>query len=340
MADTKVELFEVTLEPSGKQIQVKEGQTLLDGIIRNGLQVSYGCRHGNCALCKAKVIDGEYEIMDRVTDYSLLAFERDEGYVLLCSTVPESDLTVEIEEEETEGIEFHPVVDFEAVVFKNEKLTKDIHLIQIEPIEPNNIRYSSGQFFEFAIPEIEQTRAYSMANRYTDYHLIDFHIKKIENGAGSNFMCSLEPGDTVNGSGPYGKMQLMNRDKDLIFVAGGSGMAPIKALIEELYSGSFQHQAWFFYGARTKADLFLSEQWNEMEKNYPGFRFIPSLSEYKNEKDWQGETGYIADVLEKYLTDMSNMDAYLCGPPILIETVTNVLYKGGLRRTDIFSDEF
>lgn len=340
MTNTKVELYEVTLEPSGKQITVKEGQTLLDGIIRHGLQVAYGCRHGNCALCKAKVIDGEYEIMERVTDYSLLSFERDEGYVLLCSTIPESDLVVEIEEEENEGIAFHPVVDFEASVVKNEKLTKDIHLIQIEVSEPAEICYSSGQFFEFNILGMEQTRAYSMANRYSGKQLIDFHVKRIENGMGSNYMCDLVPGEIITGSGPYGKMQLINRDKDLIFVAGGSGMAPIKALVEELYSGPFQHQAWFFYGARTKEDLFLTEQWEELAKNNNNFHFIPALSEQKADEDWQGETGYIADVLDKHLADLGNMDAYLCGPPILIETVTAALYKGGLRHSNIFSDEF
>jgi NAD(P)H-flavin reductase/ferredoxin len=337
---TKLDLYEVTLEPSGKQIQVKEGQTLLDGIIRNGLQVSYGCRHGNCALCKAKVLDGEYEIMDRVTDYSLLSFERDEGYVLLCSTVPESDLIVEIEEEESEGLEFHPVLDFEATIVNNERLTKDIHLIQVEMRQQNGIRYSSGQFFEFDIPEIEQTRAYSMANRYVEKQPLDFHVKRIENGAGSNYMCDLQPGATVTGSGPYGKMQLINREKDLIFIAGGSGMAPIKALVEELFNGQYQHQAWFFYGARTKDDLFLTEQWTRLEKDYPNFHFVPALSDQPNDEEWLGETGYIANVVEKYLSDVSQMDAYLCGPPILIETVTNTLYKGGLRRSNIFSDEF
>ena len=117
-------------------------------------------------------------------------------------------------------------------------------------------------------------------------------------------------------------------------------MAPIKALIEELFSSPVEHQAWFFYGARTIEDLFLTEQWKQLEKKYPNFHFIPALSDQQNDDEWLGETGYIADVVTKHLTDMSDMDAYLCGPPILIETVTNALYRGGLRRSNIFSDEF
>ncbi|MDP4154985.1 MAG: 2Fe-2S iron-sulfur cluster-binding protein, partial [Bacillota bacterium] len=97
-----LETYEVTLEPSGKTMIVKEGQTLLDAAIRNGIQVAYGCRHGSCSACKCQVLDGDYEIMDRVSEYSLMSFEREEGFVLMCSTLVESDLVIEVEEEESE----------------------------------------------------------------------------------------------------------------------------------------------------------------------------------------------------------------------------------------------
>ena len=101
--NTAVETYEITLEPSGKVITVKEGQTILDAAIRNGIQVDYGCRHGSCSACKCQVLDGDYEIMDRVSKYSLLDFEREEGFTLMCSTIPESDLIIEVEEEESDS---------------------------------------------------------------------------------------------------------------------------------------------------------------------------------------------------------------------------------------------
>ena len=135
---TDVETYEVTLEPSGKTIEVKEGQTLLDAAIRNGIQVAYGCRHGSCSACKCQVLDGEYEIMDRVSEYSLMSFEREEGITLMCSTIAESDLVIEVEEEESD-LPFFAVHDFEAEVIENKQCTADIHMIKLKLSEPETI---------------------------------------------------------------------------------------------------------------------------------------------------------------------------------------------------------
>ena len=229
---TTLETYEVTLEPSGKTITVKEGQTLLDAAIRNGIQVAYGCRHGSCSACKCQVLEGEFEIMDRVSEYSLVSFEREEGFTLMCSTLVESDLVIEVEEDESD-LPFFAVHDFEAEVVENVACTDDIHMIKLKLQNPQHIEYASGQFFEFTIPGLEETRAYSFANKYSDGRIFEFHIKRVPDGKGSNYMCDLQAGEVVTGSGPYGSMQLRDRNKDLIFIAGGSGMAPIKSLLEE-----------------------------------------------------------------------------------------------------------
>ncbi|WP_236692729.1 2Fe-2S iron-sulfur cluster-binding protein [Aneurinibacillus tyrosinisolvens] len=243
---TELAMYEVTLEPSGKNMVVKEGQTLLDAAIRNGIQIPYGCRHGSCSACKAQVLEGDYQLMDRVSDYSLMSFEREEGYILACSTVAESDMVIEIEEEEADT-PFFPVYDFQADVVENVACAADIHKIIIKLSDPSEINYAAGQFFEFDIPNLEDTRAYSMANPFAMNGIIEFHVRRIKNGIGSAYMCNLAPGDKVSGSGPYGRMQLRNRNKDMLFVAGGSGMAPIKALIEELYSEPYEGNAYFFF---------------------------------------------------------------------------------------------
>ena len=336
---TATETYEVTLEPSGKVITVQEGQTLLDAAIRNGIQVAYGCRHGSCSACKCQVLEGDFEIMDRVSEYSLMSFERDEGITLMCSTLVESDLVVEIEEEESD-LPFFAVHDFEAEVIENKQYTHDIHAVKLKLQDSTDIPYGSGQFFEFDVPELEDTRAYSVANKYQEGNIIEFHIKRVPEGKGSNYMCDLQAGDTVSGSGPYGSMQLRDRNKNLIFVAGGSGMAPIKSLIEEVFSQEFDKEAWFFYGARAKKDLYLTEEWKQLEEKYPNFHFVPALSQPDEGDEWSGETGFIADVIARTLDDMSGMDAYLCGPPIMIETACDALSKGGVKGTDITYDEF
>lgn len=336
-SNTALETYEITLEPSGKTITVKEGQTLLDAAIRNGVQVQYGCRHGSCSACKCQVLDGEYQLMDRVSEYSLMSFERDEGFVLMCSTLAESDLVIEIEEDESD-LPFFPVFDFEAEVVENKQCTADIHKIIFKLNEPNDIPYVAGQFFEFDIPGLDETRAYSLANRYQDKNILEFHVKRV--GTGSNYICDLKVGDRVTGSGPYGKMQIRDRNKDMIFVAGGSGMAPIKSLIEQLFSEDYDKEAWFFYGARAKSDLYLQDEWMDLEKKYPNFHYIPALSNPNDSEEWDGEVGFIADVIARNLDNMKEMDAFLCGPPIMIETTTDVLSQSGLKGSNIFYDEF
>jgi Na+-transporting NADH:ubiquinone oxidoreductase subunit NqrF len=339
MTKTAVETYEITLEPRGKVITVKEGQTILDAAIRNGVQVAYGCRHGSCAACKCQVLEGDYEIMDRVSEYSLMSFEREEGYTLMCSTLVESDLVIEVEDEESD-LPFFAVADFEAEVVENVACTHDIHMIKLKLQEPQNIEYASGQFFEFEIPGLEDTRAYSLANKYEEGRMIEFHVKRVPEGKGSNYMCDLQAGDTVTGSGPYGSMQLRSRDEDAIFIAGGSGMAPIKSLLEELFSQSFEKEAWFFYGARAKKDLYFTEEWEELARQHPNFHFVPALSQPDPSDVWDGEIGFIADVISRTLEDTSNMDAYLCGPPIMIETACDALSKSGMKGTNIAYDEF
>ncbi|MBE3552110.1 MAG: 2Fe-2S iron-sulfur cluster binding domain-containing protein [Kyrpidia tusciae] len=333
--------YKIRVEPRGVEISCKEGQTVLDAVLRSGLAVPYGCKHGNCSACKARVLEGDYRLMDRVSEFALMGFERDEGYILMCSTLPESDLVVEVEEEDEEpGVQLFPVYDFEAVVQDNTACTHDIHRIRLDLIEPGDIPYAAGQFFEFRIPESEETRAYSVATPYRPGEPLEFHVRRVPGGVGSNYMCGLQPGERVIGSGPYGKMQLRDRNKNLLFVAGGSGMAPIKGLLEELFSTSYDYEAWFFYGARSVRDLYLVDYWREMEQKHANFHFIPALSERDPAEPWDGEEGYIADVVARQFERFDGMDAYLCGPPMLIQTTLKVLYKGGLRSSNIFYDEF
>lgn len=338
-SSTALETYEITLEPSGKTITVKEGQTILDAAIRNGIQVAYGCRHGSCSACKCQVLEGDYEIMDRVSEYSLMSFEREEGFTLMCSTMAESELVIEVEEEESD-LPFYTVHDFAAEVVENQPCTHDIHMIKLKLNGTQDVPYGAGQFFEFDIPGFDDTRAYSVANKYEADRIIELHIKRVGDGAGSNYMCDLQPGDEVTASGPYGNMQLRRRNKDIIFIAGGSGMAPIKSLIEELFSEPYAKDAWFFYGARTSKDLYLTDEWLKLAEKYPNFHFIPALSNLDPADEWNGETGFIADVIARTLENMANADAYLCGPPIMIETSCDALSKAGVRGADIAYDEF
>ncbi len=340
IANEGLEKFSIQMVPSGREIRCASDQTVLDAAIRSGMSVPYGCRHGNCSSCKAKVVDGDYELMNRISEFALMGFERDEGYILMCSTLPCSDLVIEVEEDEEPGVRLFPVYDFNGQVVSNERVTPDIHIIRIQLSDPVDLHYAAGQYFEFNVPGLDDTRAYSMANEYTPSGLLEFYVKLIPHGKGSTYLTSLQTGDVVSGSGPYGRMQLRTLDKDIVFIAGGSGLAPIKALLESAFAQNFSHQAWLFYGARTTKDLFLIEQWRSWKEQYPNFHFVPALSNLEEHEMWDGEEGYIADVVSRSFESLNNTDVYLCGPPIMIQTTQKSLYKLGVRSSSIYYDEF
>ncbi len=341
MTDVGADPCMIRLMPSGRESLCRPGQTLLDAAIRSGMTVPYGCRHGTCASCKAKVLEGDYELMPRVSEFALMSFERDEGYILMCSTLPQGDMVVEVDEEDVEpGIEIFPITDFRAEIVSNVAVTPDIHVLRLKLKQPGDVVYTAGQYFEFNIPGLPETRAYSMATTYSCGNTMEFHVKRVPQGVGSNFLCDLVKGASVTGSGPYGRMQLGSRERNLIFVAGGSGLAPIKALVEKVFSEDFRKEAWLFYGARTGKDLYLVPEWVHMAEKYPNFHFIPALSNKDDEKPWNGEEGYIADVVSRKMAGIENAHAFLCGPPIMIETTLKSLYKLGLYSSDISYDEF
>lgn len=334
------EKFSIRMEPSGVEVRCGSDQTVLDAAIRSGMSVPYGCRHGNCSSCKAKVVDGDYELMNRVSEFALMEFERQEGYILMCSTWPRSDMIMEVEEDEEPGLQLFPVCDFSGEVVSNERVTPDIHVIRIQLNEPRDIPYAAGQYFEFDVPGLEETRAYSMASEYASSGLVEFHVKLIQQGRGSSYLTSLRSGDVVSGSGPFGRMQLRSLDNDIVFVAGGSGLAPIKALLESAFAQGFTRQAWLFYGARTSKDLYLTEQWYDWEQKYPNFHFIPALSNREDGEAWDGKEGFIAEVMAQSFESLNDTVAYLCGPPIMIQTTLKSLYKLGVRSSLIYYDEF
>ncbi len=331
--------YTIRLEPSGREIRCRSGQTLLDAVIRNDMSVLYGCRHGNCSSCKARVIDGDYELMARVSEFALMSFEREDGYILMCCTLPESDMIVEVEEEEP-GIELFSIHDFTATITENERVTHEIHILRARLSEPFDIPYAAGQYFEFHIPGLEETSAFSMASDYERGAILEFHVKRIPGNRGSNYLADLKAGHTVTGSGPYGRMQLRNRNKDVVMVAEGSGLAPIKALLHKLFKEDFSKNVWLFYGARSVRDLYLTNEWVKLANEHSNFHIISALSNRDAAEPWDGEEGFIADVVTRHFDALHDTDAYLSGPPVMIQTTLQSLYKLGVRSSNIFYDEF
>jgi propane monooxygenase reductase subunit len=333
MADTHT----VRLEPVGIEFEVSEDETVLNGAFRQGLMLMHGCKEGQCSACKSFLLDGDVDL-DRYSTFALPDFEEAEGWTLLCRAHALTDLEVELvnfdEEMLRSGL---PVQTAVARVAAVEALTHDIRRLVLEL--PGELEFHPGQYVDISIPGTEAHRSFSMANLPSDPGRLEFMIKLYPDGRFSGLLAS---GDICAGTeleirGPYGVFTLRDQSpRRLLFIGGGAGMAPILCLLRSLADRGIDRPAAYYYGARTEADLFHRDELAELVSRLPDFSFVPALSE----GDWDGETGLITDVVERCEESFDAVDAYICGPPPMVEAAQALLIAKGIPESRIYYDKF
>ena len=334
----------VYFEPVDIEIEAGEEETVLDAAFRQGVMLMHGCKEGQCAACKAFLLDGDMD-MDHFSTFALNEFEEEEGYVLLCRAHAYSDLEVELigyhEDMLQTGI---PLQRITAEVEEIEDLTHDIKRLVLNLVDPSEMQFLSGQYAELYIPGTQEHRAYSMSNTPTDDGRAEFIIRVYSGGRFSEDLLDkkLEIGDSITMSVPYGVFTLREKSEgDVIFVGGGSGMAPILSILRHMAEKGIERNATFYYGARTKKDLFYLDEIQELGEQLPGeFRFVPVLSEPEEDDEWDGETGMVTDAINELEDDLSEMEAYMAGPPPMIDAAIPVLTNLGLGEEHIYYDKF
>ena len=338
------EKHKVYFEPVGIEIEVDEDETVLDAAFRHGVMLMHGCKEGQCSACKSFLLDGDLE-MDRWSTFALNEFEEEEGYVLLCRSYAYSDLEVELlsfrEEMLNTGVPLQLVY---AEVEEIEELTHDMRRLVLKLVDPPEMNFLPGQYAELYIPDSEEHRAYSMANTPASDERAEFIIKVYPGGRFSEDLLEkkLEIGDRIKMRVPFGMFTLREKSEgEVIFIGGGSGMAPILAILRHMAEKGIERNATFYYGARTKKDLFYLDEIQELGEQMPAeFRFVPALSEAEDDEEWDGEKGLITDVIERLEDDLSGTEAYMAGPPPMIDAAIPVLVKKGVDDDDIYYDKF
>jgi propane monooxygenase reductase subunit len=327
----------VRLEPVGIEFEVDEDETVLNGAFRQGLMLMHGCKEGQCAACKSFLLDGEVDL-DRYSTFALPDFEEAEGWTLLCRAHALSDLEVELinydEEILRSGVALRTVRSrVEAI----EPLTRDIRRLVLR-IEDGEMPFRCGQYVDLRIPGTDVYRSFSMANLPNDDGRLEFMIKLYPGGRFSGLLADggLSVGEEVEVRGPYGVFTLREADRPILFIGGGAGMAPILSLLRSMADAAVGRPAVYYYGAREEQDLFHLEELNGLASALPGFRFVPALSH----AEWDGETGLITDVVDRIEADLTDVDAYLCGPPPMVDAATELLLRRGVPESHIHFDKF
>jgi propane monooxygenase reductase subunit len=331
------EVHTIHLEPVGIDFEVDEDETVLAGAFRQGLMLMHGCKEGQCSACKSFLLDGEVDL-DHYSTFALPDYENEEGWTLLCRAHALTDLEVELinydEEILRSGIALRTV---ETRIEAIDPLTRDIRRLVLR-CENGAMPFHPGQYVDIRIPGTDEHRSFSMANLPSEDGLLEFMIKLYPGGHFSGLLSdgSLSVGDTLEVKGPYGVFTLRDTDRPLVFIGGGAGMAPILALLRSMADQGIARPVVYYYGAREEQDLFHLEELTALSAALPSFRFVPALSH----ADWEGETGLITDVVDRCEADLGAVDAYLCGPPPMVDAAIALLGARGLPDQHIFYDKF
>jgi naphthalene 1,2-dioxygenase ferredoxin reductase component len=326
--------FKVHIASADRTIDVPTGETVLDAALEAGIGYPFGCQSGNCGACKSHLLKGQVT-MEGYSEFALSDEEKASGVILACRAMPTSDCDVAWLEED--DLIVHPRQVLATRVLSIDDATHDIKRVRLEVVPGAPFYFSAGQFasvtFEGCAP-----RDYSMANVPGD-PVLEFHVRRSHGGTTSAYVAEkLKIGDPVRVEGPFGASYLREAHRGpIIAVAGGSGMAPMKSIVERALALGMPQHIYFYFGVRTERDLYLHDHFAELAKQHPTLHFIPVLSE------GDGLTRRCGLVHEAVAADWDEFDgckAYLAGPPVMVEAATKLFEQRDMRRLDIHADAF
>ncbi|ACO79236.1 Multi-component phenol hydoxylase, reductase subunit; LapP [Azotobacter vinelandii CA] len=334
--------YQLTIEPLGQTVDIAEGQSILDAALRAGIYLPHACGHGLCATCKVQVLDGEVE-HGEASSFALMDFEREEGKCLACCASAQGDVVIEAEIEEDPDAENLPVRDYPASVSRIERLTPTIKAVWLRLDAPEGMCFQAGQYVNLALPEGIGSRAFSIASAPQAGGEIELNIRIVPGGRGTGYVHErLAVGDRLSVSGPYGRFFVKkSADLPVIFMAGGSGLSSPRAMILDLLAEGFAKPITLVYGQRNREELYYHDEFLALEQRHANFRYVPALSHEPEGSDWRGFRGFVHEAArECFGNDFRGHKAYLCGPPLMIDSCIDTLMQGRLFERDIYTEKF
>ncbi|QZA82122.1 CDP-6-deoxy-delta-3,4-glucoseen reductase [Deefgea piscis] len=330
---------QLTIEPSGQQLSVFKGETLLDAAMREGFNMPYGCKNGSCGACKGKVLSGEVVHGDH-SETALSAAEQEQGYALFCCATPVSD-QVSIECREVSATKDIQIKTLPTRIERIEKVSPDVAILTLKLPSTEKLTYLAGQYIDIHT-KTGKKRSFSIANPPHHEGFLQLHIRHIDGGEFSDYVWNtMKEREIFRFTGPLGSFFLReDSDKPILFLATGTGFAPIKGMIEHALANHTQREMVLYWGCRTLADLYMPELPSQWQQLYPNFTFIPVLSDPKPEDQWQGRTGFLHEVVLSDFANLAHYQVYACGSPMMVEAAYTGCLSHQLPSDAFFSDAF
>lgn len=342
----------IIVEPLGREVECREDQPILDACLRAGVWLPHSCTHGTCATCKAEILEGDVD-HGAASSFALMDYERDEGKLLPCVACPRSDVVIEADIDVDDTMPVHAVQDYTGTVVSLDDIARDTKRLVIELDRP--MEFNAGQYARFQVPgtdgEPTVDRTWSIASPPGEGTRLEFHIRKVVGGRGTDgwVFRSLQPGDPVFISGPFGRFVLrLDDDRHAILVGGGTGVAPLASMLRHgLQSGEYGGDLTLYAGGRSREWLYDVAAFRELADEYEQFTYRPCLSEETAEQvAADGDEperyayGLVTDVIAADHSSLSGCAGYLCGPPPMVEAALKTLMSKRLFPRDIYREDF
>ena len=323
-----------------KELTIDGGASLLSALVGEKIFIPSACGgRGTCGLCKLKVLEGAGQLLPTEEPY-LDEKERADNIRLSCQVKVRNDLEIQIPEE------LFAVKEYTARCAQIQDLTHDIKLFRFELIEPAQIEYTPGQYMQLLAPVYEKSseevyRAYSVASDPARNNIIDLIIRLVPGGICTTYCFEyLKVGDEVKMNGPYGDFKLSETNDEMIWIAGGSGMAPFVNILYQMKNAGNNRKATYYFGANIPEELFMLEKIKQFEEDLPNFKFVPVVNDPGQGGTFNGETGLVTQAVERNVKNASDCEGYLCGSPGMIDAAIEVLKKIGMKEEGIYYDKF
>jgi NAD(P)H-flavin reductase/quinol-cytochrome oxidoreductase complex cytochrome b subunit len=329
--------FRAVVHPGNREILVRADETLLEAGLRAGIPFPYECRNGGCGLCKATILYGKVEHAPYQRS-ALSDAERSAGRALLCVATPLSE--IELEYEEAAAARDLPRVEVEVTVCGMRKAADDVMIVELELPAGAAMPFRAGQYFN-VILEDGARRAFSFATAPGASDRIEMHVRLIPGGRFTGHVFTgMREGERLRIEGPLGEFSLRESDKPLIFVAGATGFAPVKSMLEYAFRVGLERQMILYWGVRRPTDLYMAQLPERWAREHANFRFVPVLSEPRPEDGWRGRTGLVHEAILQDFPDLSGFEIYTCGSVKMVEAARPAFLAQGLGADACFADAF
>ncbi|HNT95195.1 MAG TPA: 2Fe-2S iron-sulfur cluster binding domain-containing protein [Thermotogota bacterium] len=335
----------ISINEGQKKLTVKGGSPLLSTLSSKGIYVPSACGgKGSCGACKVKVLSDIGPHLPTELPY-MSPEEIKNNIRLSCQVKLKSDIQIRLPEE------LFSVRQLNGLVEGLKEVTYDIKELTVRLAKNTTVDFKAGQYMQLVIPpygDIKESaqRAYSISSKPSEKEKLEFLIRLVPNGIATTYVHRvLKEKQSMSVVGPFGDFYVRETDADMFCVAGGSGMAPIRSILLDMYEKKIRHRAiWYFFGARSRRDLFYLEELKQLEAQWPCFHFVPALSEPLPDDRWEGETGLITQVLDSYMKSEADpsksREGYLCGSPGMIGACVKVMMANGIPEEKIYYDKF